>query len=68
MAADAGPEPGRQPGLAGAQREEDLAHHVASAMRRSLTDPNPPRLVFEHAETAKPGWLRCRRDWQAYPG
>lgn len=47
---------GASPAWAGAQREEDLAHHVASAMRRSLTDPNPPRLVFEHAEDGE-AWL-----------
>lgn len=41
---------------AGAQREEDLADNVASAMRRSLTDPNPPRLVFDHSEDGE-AWL-----------
>ena len=44
------------PGWAGAQREEDLAANVASTLRRTLVDPNPPRLVFDHPQEAQ-AWL-----------
>lgn len=44
--------------LAGAQREERLSASVASAMNRSVTDVNPPRLVFDHPEEGK-RWLQA---------
>lgn len=42
---------------AGAQREEALSASVASAMRSSIDNPNPPRLVFARAEEGE-AWLR----------
>ena len=44
------------PVWAGMQREEDLAANVASSMRRSLADPNTPRLVFDRPTEAQ-AWL-----------
>ncbi len=44
------------PAWAGAQREEALAANVASAMSRSVSDINAPRLVFEDAREG-PLWL-----------
>ncbi len=35
-----------QPIFAGAQREETLSDNVASSVRRSINNVNPPRLVF----------------------
>jgi soluble lytic murein transglycosylase-like protein len=43
-------------GWAGAQREEVLSANVASAMSRSVTEANAPRLVFEDARTGQ-AWL-----------
>lgn len=44
------------PARAGAQREEALAANVASAMSRSVSDINAPRLVFEDPREG-PLWL-----------
>ncbi|SCK13823.1 lytic transglycosylase domain-containing protein [Vogesella sp. LIG4] len=44
------------PVWAGAQREEALAANVASAMSRSVSDVNAPRLVFEDVREG-PLWL-----------
>lgn len=44
------------PAQAGAQREETLAANVASAMSRSVSDINAPRLVFDD-EREGPLWL-----------
>lgn len=44
------------PAWAGAQREEALAANVASAMSRSVSDINAPRLVFEDPREG-PLWL-----------
>lgn len=44
------------PAQAGAQREETLAANVASAMSRSVSDVNAPRLVFDD-EREGPLWL-----------
>ncbi|MBI3145769.1 MAG: lytic transglycosylase domain-containing protein [Pseudogulbenkiania sp.] len=44
------------PAWAGAQREEALSANVASAMRRSVTDANAPRLVFDDAREGQV-WL-----------
>jgi soluble lytic murein transglycosylase-like protein len=41
---------------AGAQKEETLADNVASAMRRSVADHNPPRLVFSDPKEGE-RWL-----------
>lgn len=41
---------------AGAQREEALSANVASAMSRSVTEGNAPRLVFEDARVGQ-AWL-----------
>ncbi len=38
---------------AGAQKEETLADNVASAMRRSVANVNPPRLVFSSARAGQ---------------
>lgn len=43
--------------LAGAQREETLSDDVASVMRSSINNVNPPRLVFNRAEEGE-RWLR----------
>lgn len=43
--------------LAGAQREETLSDDVASVMRHSVDNVNPPRLVFARASDAQ-RWLR----------
>ncbi|WP_174872923.1 lytic transglycosylase domain-containing protein [Vogesella oryzae] len=44
------------PAWAGAQREEALAANVASAMSRSVSDINAPRLVFDNPREG-PLWL-----------
>ncbi|MGL6070648.1 transglycosylase SLT domain-containing protein, partial [Craterilacuibacter sp.] len=44
------------PAWAGAQREEDLSHTVASALRRSVGDVNAPRLVFDNPREGQ-AWL-----------
>lgn len=43
--------------LAGAQREETLSDDVASVMRSSINNVNPPRLVFTRAEDGE-RWLK----------
>ncbi|MDF0604491.1 lytic transglycosylase domain-containing protein [Neisseriaceae bacterium TC5R-5] len=45
------------PAQAGAQKEEELAANVASTMRRSVSDTNAPRLVFDDPRDAQ-AWLR----------
>ena len=42
---------------AGAQREETLADDVASVMRGSINNVNPPRLVFDNPKDGE-RWLR----------
>ncbi len=42
---------------AGAQREEALSASVASAMRSSIDNPNPPRLVFARQDEGE-AWLQ----------
>ena len=42
--------------LAGAQREETLSDDVASVMRGSINNVNPPRLVFASAQEGE-RWL-----------
>ncbi|WP_019100956.1 transglycosylase SLT domain-containing protein, partial [Chromobacterium haemolyticum] len=44
------------PAWAGAQKEEALAANVASTMRRSVSDANAPRLVFDDQREAD-AWL-----------
>lgn len=44
------------PAWAGAQREEALSANVASAMSRSVSDVNAPRLVFDDAREGQ-AWL-----------
>ncbi len=41
------------PAWAGAQREEALSANVASAMHRSVSDANAPRLVFDDPATGQ---------------
>ena len=45
--------------LAGAQREETLADDVASVMRSSINNVNPPRLVFADPNEGE-RWLAAR--------
>ena len=45
------------PAWAGAQREEQLAANVATAMSRSIADVNAPRLVFDNPQEGQQ-WLR----------
>ncbi|OHX12456.1 lytic transglycosylase domain-containing protein [Chromobacterium sphagni] len=44
------------PAWAGAQKEEALSANVASAMSRSVSDVNAPRLVFDDARQGR-AWL-----------